>query len=409
MNKSLNLFIFFILLTPVFIFSQTNSNSLEYEADIVIYGGTSSGVIAAVKAAKLGRSVLLVSPDIHLGGMSSNGLGFTDSGHKDLVGGLAREFYHRVYKYYQNNDVWNWVPKSQFKNKGQGTPAIDLQSETMWTFEPHVAEFIFDSWIKENNIKVLKDEWLDREKPIDKKENTIDGFYTLSGKHITGKVFIDASYEGDLMAESGVSFHVGREANSVYNEKYNGIQKGVYHHHHNFKHLKIDPFKVKGKPKSGILPKISTETIGKNGLGDQKVEAYCYRLCLTKVEGNKIPFFKPEGYDPMDYEILGRVYEKGWDETFHKFDAIPNGKTDVNNHGPFSFDNIGMNYDYPEASYKRRKEIMNEHKQYQQGLLYFVMTDPRVPEATRNEIKKWGYAKDEFIENNGFPNQIYVR
>ena len=399
-----------IICLPILVLSQPfNGNKTTYEADVVIYGGTSSGVIAAVKAAALNRKVILISPDKHLGGMSSHGLGFTDSGHKDLVGGLANAFYEKIYDHYSSEDAWNLVSKEDFGNKGQGTAAMDESTETMWTFEPHVAEKVFTNWVKHPNIVILKNEWLDRNKALDFQDKSIEGFYTLSGKHIKGKVFIDATYEGDLMAAAGVSYTVGREANSVYGESYNGIQQGVFMHHHNFKHLKIDPYLTKKDPNSGVLPKISTDDIGKNGEGDNKLEAYCYRLCLTKLEDNKIPISKPEGYDPKDYELLGRIYAKGWDETFHKFDEIPNGKTDVNNHGPFSFDNIGMNYDYPDASYERRNEILEEHKRYQQGLMYFTMTDSRVPEKIRKEMAKWGYAKDEFTDNGGFPDQIYVR
>ena len=402
---------FLVVFLPISTFSQATETKSPhyYEADIVIYGGTSSAVIAAVKAASLNRKVLLVSPDKHLGGMSSHGLGFTDSGHKDLVGGLANEFYAKIYDHYKDEAAWNIVSKEEFGNKGQGTPAMDEHTQTMWTFEPHVAEKVFTDWVNHPNITVLADEWLDRNRPLHINGKEIKGFYTLSGKLMKGKIFIDATYEGDLMAAAGVSFTVGRESNEVYNENYNGIQQGVFMHHHNFKHLKVDPYVVENKPNSGVLPKISTGSIGKNGEGDYKLEAYCYRLCLTKIEDNKIPITKPDGYNKDDYELLGRIYKKGWDETFHKFDEIPNGKTDVNNHGPFSHDNIGMNYDYPTATYERRKEILEEHKRYQQGLMYFTMTDPRVPEKIRQEMSQWGYAKDEFTDNGGFPSQIYVR
>ena len=164
-----------------------------------------------------------------------------------------------------------------------------------------------------------------------------------------------------------------------------------------------------GDSTSGVLPRISTNDPGKNGEGDDKVQAYCYRTCLTKVDANKVPIKKPKGYDPRQYELLLRVYQSGWRETFRKFDAIPNNKTDVNNHGPFSFDNIGMNYDYPEASYERREAIKKEHRQYQQGLLYFIANNPGVPEEVRKEMQKWGYAADEFEENGHWPYQIYVR
>lgn len=384
-------------------------NNTTLQADIVVYGGTSAAVVAAVKAAQLGQSVLVISPDQHLGGMSASGLGYTDAGRTQLIGGLSKMFYEKVYEYYQAESAWKWQKKASFNAKGQGTPAIDEKSKTMWVFEPHVAEHIFDQWIADHKIKVYKNEWLDRNKKIDKKETTIEAFYTLSGKKIEGKVFIDATYEGDLMAAAGISYHVGREANAVYFEKFNGVQKKLYQHDHNFKNFKINPYWVPGDTSSGLLPKISPDPVSKNGTGDHKMEAYCYRLCLTTVKENQIPIQKPEGYDPKDYEILGRLYQAGWKKTFKKFDAIPNFKTDVNNHGPFSHDNIGMNYDYPEASYERRKAIAKEHENYQKGLLYFTATDPRVPKKIRTAMLKWGYPKDEFIDNGGFPHQLYIR
>jgi FAD dependent oxidoreductase len=389
--------------------SLWGQNSTTLQADIVVYGGTSAAVVAAVKAAQLGQSVIVISPDQHLGGMSAAGLGYTDAGKTQLIGGLSKMFYKKVYDYYQAESAWKWQKKSNFNAKGQGTPAIDEKSKTMWVFEPHVAELIFDQWIADHKIKVYKNEWLDRNKKIDKKGTTIEAFYTLSGKKIEGKVFIDATYEGDLMAAAGISYHIGREANASYNEKFNGVQKKLYQHDHNFKNFKISPYWIPGDASSGLLPKISPDPVSKNGTGDHKMEAYCYRLCLTTVKENQIPIEKPEGYDPKDYEILGRLYQKGWRKTFKKFDAIPNFKTDVNNHGPFSHDNIGMNYDYPEASYERRKAIAKEHENYQKGLLYFTATDARVPKKIRTAMLKWGYPKDEFTDNGGFPHQLYIR
>ncbi len=389
--------------------SLWGQNTTTLQADIVVYGGTSAAVVAAVKAAQLGQSVLVISPDQHLGGMSAAGLGYTDAGKTQLIGGLSKMFYKKVYDYYQAESAWKWQKKSNFNAKGQGTPAIDEKSKTMWVFEPHVAEHIFDQWIGDHKIKVYKNEWLDRNKKIDKKGTAIEAFYTLSGKKIEGKVFIDATYEGDLMAAAGVSYHVGRESNAVYFEKFNGVQKKLYQHDHNFKNFKISPYWIPGDASSGLLPKISPDPVSKNGTGDHKMEAYCYRLCLTTVKENQIPIEKPEGYDPKDYEILGRLYQEGWKKTFKKFDAIPNFKTDVNNHGPFSHDNIGMNYDYPEASYERRKAIAKEHENYQKGLLYFTATDPRVPKKIRTSMLKWGYPKDEFLDNGGFPHQLYIR
>lgn len=379
---------------------RVSAEDIVQQYDIVIYGGTSAGVVAAVQAKRLGKSVIIVCPDKHMGGLTSGGLGWTDSGNKAVIGGIAREFYQRIKKHYDQPKAWRFQKAKEYSR-------YRSKDDAMWVFEPSVAEKTFEELLAEYRIPVVRDSWLNRESGVKKDGNRVVQVQMLDGKIYRGQIFIDATYEGDLMAAAGVTFHVGRESNQKYGESLNGVQK-VKTVKHQFDQP-VSAYVKPGDPKSGLLPNVHGDDPGEDGQGDHRVQAYNYRMCLTRVPENRVPFPKPDHYDPMNYELLARYLDKGWRQVWQKFDPAPNGKTDTNNHGAFSTDYIGMNYDYPEASYERRKEILKQHQDYQKGLMWFLANDPRVPQDVRDRMSQWGLAKDEFRDSGHWPHQIYVR
>ena len=370
--------------------------------DVVVYGGTAGGAAAAVQVARQGKSVVLIEPGKHIGGLTSGGLGATDIGNKGAIGGVSREFYRRVKKYYEDPAVWKQEKAAAYLSGRQGK-----DEDTMWTFEPHVAEKILRDMLAEAKVPVVFGERLDLKNGVVKEKAVIVSLKMESGKTFAGRRFIDATYEGDLLKLAGVSYHVGREANSQYGETLNGVQTRQATKHQLMKG--IDPYVKPGDKSSGLLPGVHAGPPGEEGSGDKRVQAYNFRMCLTDHAENRIPFTKPDGYDPLRYELLLRNFEAG--ETRAPWNPLlmPNRKTDVNNNHGFSTDNINMNYAFPEADYATREKIFREHLEYQKGLMWTLVSNPRVPEKIRADVSRWGNCKDEFPELGGWSHQMYVR
>ncbi|HSU50033.1 MAG TPA: FAD-dependent oxidoreductase, partial [Segetibacter sp.] len=364
--------------------SQNNAAS---DVDICIYGATSAGVVAAYTAKKLGKSVILIEPGNHLGGLTTGGLGMTDIGNKYAVNGVSLDFYRRIGRHYGKLE--------------------------QWTFEPHVAKQIFSEYLRSANINVLYQQRL-----VDvNHKNGIINYITVQNNLTTGisssrviraKVYLDCTYEGDLMAKAGVSYIVGRESNSTYNETYNGVQLRDKHQFPDG----IDPYKKPGVKESGLVWGVSNGALAPTGTGDNKEQTYNIRVCLTNNPANRIEITKPDDYNPERYELLLRLLEKKPAKDIRGFmttSPMPNNKTDINNNGPFSTDMIGMNWTYPEAGYEERKKVQKAHDDYTKGFFYFIGHDTRMPEYLRNDMLQWGYPKDEYVDNNHWTPQMYVR
>ncbi|MET0300399.1 MAG: FAD-dependent oxidoreductase [Flavitalea sp.] len=372
------------LLASVVMFGLINSSNGQTgsEADICIYGASSAGVIAAYTAAKMNKKVIIIEPGKHLGGLTSGGLGYTDIGNKYAITGIALDYYRKIGKHYGKME--------------------------QWVFEPSVAKNLYEEYLSAANLKVNYGQEL--QSVVKKDGNIQSATFSAGGALLTvkAKIFMDATYEGDLMAKAGVSFTVGREDNKKYGETYNGVQLLNKHQFPDG----IDPYKTPGDKNSGLVWGISDVSLDPQGTGDKKVQAYNFRICLSDDPANKVEITKPDNYDPARYELLLRFLAKKpagdlWG--FLKFDLMPNHKTDINNNGPFSTDMIGMNYGFAEADYETRRKIQKEHEDYVKGLLYFIGHDEKMPAHHREQMQKWGYPKDEYTDNGNWSPQMYVR
>lgn len=408
--------VFTLLLISCLISCTEDQNG--YDADILVYGATSGGITAAIQGARMGKKILLIEPSKHVGGTTTGGLVWTDYGQEGVVGGLAGEFYRRVTEHYRSDAAWK--VNDPFRDR-----LLNARLKYIKSFEPRIADSVFRRMLSEAGIEMITGQRLDLNKGVKKENNVIKAVTFESGRTVSAKIFIDASYEGDLMALAGVSYHVGRESAETYQESLAGVlaeDSTVNQPKRYFNKLdkymmgssargysRVDPYDNAGN----LLYGIQDVPLEAPGTGDSKVQAYNVRIVLTTDPANRIPITRPADYDSTKYELLIRyVNAHKLDhirQVLWKIDPVPNQKTDINDGCPYSTDYIGANWDYPEADYARREEILDAHHSFTKGLIYFIGNDPRMPESIRKEMLRYGYPRDEYTNNGHWTPQVYIR
>ncbi|MGV3502592.1 MAG: FAD-dependent oxidoreductase [Adhaeribacter sp.] len=405
LNQGVTRLLLVFLLVYTFLPAPARAKAKEF--DICVYGETPAGIMAAIQAARMGKSVVLLSTSSTVGGVMTSGLTATDINKYKAIGGIAREVFQRLYAYYADPKAWKYQDREAFfeLSKKRTFTGKNDSLKMQWVYESHVLEGIFKDMLKKAKVKVVYNQLLDLNKGVIKNGQAIAQILTTSGQVFKAKMFIDATYEGDLMARAGVSYFAGREPNSQYKETLSGIYPG--------KRVgsltkSIDPFVKEGDPGSGLLPYIEEGSkLGPKGSGDSKMQAYTFRVTLTNEPKNRVKILKPENYNPLLYEYILRSILLDPSVPLTKVITItpmPNKKTDTNH-----LDFIGASHAWPEADHETRRKIRQQHKDYAIGLLWFLANDPRLPASIRGQMQEWGFPKDEFKKNGHFPTQIYVR